>query len=129
MCTMLCLSATYLSILRLGNPSQARAALHLLAKSAQLFREMLSGLITLQNCDALMETSLLMQYILWCDLSVLEQRLRLRALDISNDQLFLLGSGVQHIFPKSLPLFVRTRSVFLLVAVERPRVRIEEAAC
>lgn len=128
MCTILSLAATHLSILRPGTHRYSRAALRLLAKSAQLFRENLSRPITPENCDALMGTSILMHYLSWCNLSFLEdQRSGLRGLDLSQDQLFLLSPGVQHIFFEALPLFLSARSVFVSVALYRPRVRMEDA--
>lgn len=127
MCTILSLAATHLSILRPGTTRYSRAALGLLTKSAQLFRQQLSRPMTPENCDALMGTSILMQYLSWCNLSFLDdQRSSPCGLDLSQDQLFVLSSGVQHIFFEALPFFLRSRSVFISVAVYRPIVRMED---
>jgi hypothetical protein len=83
--------------------------------------------MTPENCDALMGTSILMQYLSWCNLGFLEdQHSSVSGLDLSQDQLFVLSSGVQHIFFEALPFFLRSRSVFMSVAVYRPIVSIED---
>ncbi len=71
MCTLLCLAAKHLSFLRPWVPQYSLAALQLLTESARLFRRNLSDPITPQNCDALVGTSVLMQYLAWSNLDFL----------------------------------------------------------
>lgn len=131
MCTILSLAATHLSFLRPATPRYSNAALQLLTKSARLFRHNLTGSITPQNCDALVGTSILLQYLAWSNLDFLEvdsnDETDSRALDMSHDRLFLLSPGVQTLFVEAMPVLLSENSAFVAALVHRPRLRIEEA--
>ncbi len=157
MCTLLCLAATHLSFLRPSASQYSRTALQLLTQSVRLFRESLSDPITPQNCDALIGTSVLMQFLAWSNLDFLSPEghnhnnnsssdtnhhnhghaqddprpsaSASRGLDMSRDQLFLLSPGVRTLFFAAMPVMLNegSGSAFLSVVVHRPRLRIEEA--
>ncbi len=151
MCTLLCLAATHLSFLRPSAFQYSRTALQLLTQSVRLLRESLSDPITPQNCDTLIGTSVLMQFLAWSNLDFLssdgdknnnENRDHgpahddpnpnptvTRGLDMSRDQLFLLSPGVRTLFFTAMPVMLSegSGSAFLSVVVHRPRWRIEEA--
>src|SRR5690349_15359872 len=112
MCTILCLSATHLSFLRPQTRHYSSTALQLLTQSARLFRQNLSHPITPRNCEALVGTAVLMQYLAWSNLDFLNQEeepesttstittttTTPRGFNMSRDLLFLLSPGVRTLF-------------------------------
>lgn len=135
MSTILCLAATHLSTLRPELPHYSRAALQLLGKSASLFREKLSSPVTVKNGEALVATSFLMQYISWSHVEFLEEQGRLSKhegrssliVDLSQDPLFQLSSGVRGVFFEAFPVLWSSDSVFLSAWLYSARPAIEEA--
>ncbi|KAL1861500.1 hypothetical protein VTK73DRAFT_7065 [Phialemonium thermophilum] len=94
MCTMLCLAANHLSLLRPDNPRYSHAALQLLSQSARLFRVTLAQPVTVENCEALTGTAILMQYLVWCNVGFLEDLEPTGSdagLDMSRDQLWRMS--------------------------------------
>jgi hypothetical protein len=133
MSTILCVAATHLSILCPSEPTYTSNSVQLLSKSLRLLRQNLSVPITKENCDAMAGSTILMNYILWCNLDFLGgQRLGgsraagAPGLDLSQDQLFLLSPGVLHVYLQALPIFLSENSVFISIGQQRPRLNIEE---
>lgn len=130
---ILSLAAKHLSILRPQDPRYAEAAILLLSKSTRLFRESLSTPMTADTCDALVGTSVLINYMAWTDLGFLDGQRILECpeeggLDMSGDLLFLLGSGVHQVFSSSFHVFHENHSVFIKVAQYHPCEKLEKEA-
>lgn len=130
---ILSVAAKHLSILRPLDPRYAEAAMVMLNKSIEAYRENLSTPITSDNCDAMLGTSILINYIAWNDLGFLEGQNILTnpaagGLDLSGDQLFLLSSGVRQLFFNSFPVFRDIGSVFTTIARYHPCDHLEEEA-
>lgn len=135
MCTILCLAATHLSTLRPQLPRYSHVALQLLGKSASLFGEKLSSPVTAQNSEALIATSILMQYISWSHVEFLEEQGKFPnhkehsslIMELSRDPLLQLSSGVRGIIFEAYPILWGSGSVFLSACLYSPRSAIEEA--
>jgi hypothetical protein len=130
---ILSLAAKHLSILRPQDPRYAEGALVMLNKSIQSYRENLSKPITVENCDARLGTSILINYMAWNDLDFLEGQSILTnpaagGLDLSGDQLFLLSSGVRQLFFTAYPIFRDHGSIFTTIAHYHPCDHLEEEA-
>ncbi|KAK4146261.1 uncharacterized protein C8A04DRAFT_10001 [Dichotomopilus funicola] len=69
---MLSTAAAHLDYLNPGHAQYHRAKYALLNKALHDYRETLSGPVTADNCDALLGTANLIQYLMWCDLSFME---------------------------------------------------------
>ncbi|KAH6849745.1 hypothetical protein B0I37DRAFT_427491 [Chaetomium sp. MPI-CAGE-AT-0009] len=69
---MLAFAAAHLDYLHGGHAQYHRAKHALLDKALHDYRESLSEPITPANCDALLGTANLIQYLMWCDLSFME---------------------------------------------------------
>lgn len=132
---MLSLAATHLTMLCPNNERYNCAAMSFLTKSIQDFRTNLSAPITLENCDPLMGTAILIHYLSWCNLEFLEIQPGLEDdcspeiahLDLAKDQMFLLSPGVRQIFFVSWPFFQRKNSVFVEIALLKPCNSLEDS--
>ncbi|SPQ22481.1 287d28f8-1353-43f2-b521-ed389897aedd [Thermothielavioides terrestris] len=141
---LLSVSAAHLDYLVPSNPRYHRAKYVLLDKALHDYRAALSAPITADNCDALLGTANLIQFLMWSDLSfmdgqktppaaaaaeaVAENRHRQQhPLDLSGDRLYWLSTGVRQIFFMAWPLFQDRRSVFAHVAVLQPCMALEDA--
>ena len=144
---MLSFAAAHLDYLHPGHPDYHRAKYALLNKALHDYRETLSAPITTDNCDALLGTANLIQYLMWCDLSFMEGQepppphlpqthththTRTRtpsappSLDLSGDRLYFLSTGVRQIFFMAWPLFQTPQSVFNNVGLLQPCVALED---
>ncbi|KAF5644113.1 hypothetical protein F52700_2681 [Fusarium sp. NRRL 52700] len=124
MSAILCTSAMQLSSLCPHESRYKDASEHLMAKTVQLFRKNLSRPLNRQNCEALMGTALLVNYISWFDLDFLHGQ---NKLDLSKDQLFFLTPGIIELWFRSMPIFIDQGSIFVDVARHSPRYHIEQA--
>ncbi|KAF5606669.1 uncharacterized protein FSUBG_5855 [Fusarium subglutinans] len=124
MSAILCTSAMHLSYLCPHETRYKDASEHLMAKTVQLFRKNLSRPLNKQNCEALMGTALLVNYISWFDLDFLHGQTKL---DLSKDQLFFLTPGIIELWFRSMPIFIDQGSIFADVARHSPRFHIEQA--
>ncbi|EXK89395.1 hypothetical protein FOQG_07501 [Fusarium oxysporum f. sp. raphani 54005] len=124
MSAILCTSAMHFSSLCPHEPKYRDASGHLMAKTVQLFRKNLSRPFNKQNCEALMGTALLVNYISWFDLDFLHGQTKL---DLSKDQLFFLTPGIIELWFRSMPIFIDQGSLFADVARHSPRFHIEQA--
>ncbi|RBR16702.1 hypothetical protein FVER53590_10002 [Fusarium verticillioides] len=124
MSAILCTSAMHLSSLCPHETRYKDASEHLMAKTVQLFRKNLSRPLNKQNCEALMGTALLVNYISWFDLDFLHGQTKL---DLSKDQLFFLTPGIIELWFRSMPIFIDQGSIFTDVARHSPRYHIEQA--
>lgn len=101
MTAMLAVSARHLGMLRPREPAYAQAAMALVSRSCALFSTELDRGDDLDNYDPLFFMAQLIHYLAWCNLEFLERPQAPRGgdgrrpLDLSGDQLFLLGSGVR----------------------------------
>ena len=141
---MLSFAAAHLDYLHPGHPDYHRAKYALLNKALHDYRETLSAPITADNCDALLGTANLIQYLMWCDLSFMEGQEPPPApqthphththsptpstpsLDLSGDRLYFLSTGVRQIFFMAWPLFQTPQSVFNNVGLLQPCVALED---
>ncbi|PTB64984.1 putative C6 transcription factor [Trichoderma citrinoviride] len=101
----------------------AHASIQLMAKAVQLFRRNLSRPFTKGNCEALMGTALLINYISWFDLGFLDGE----NLNLAQDQLFLLSPGIIQVWFQAIPIFVDEESIFTHIIHQNPRLSIDEA--
>ncbi|KAF5627236.1 uncharacterized protein FTJAE_9321 [Fusarium tjaetaba] len=124
MSAILCTSAMQLSSLCPHESRYKDASEHLMAKAVQLFRKNLSRPLNKQNCEALMGTALLVNYVSWFDLDFLHGQTKL---DLSKDQLFFLTPGIIELWFRSMPIFIDQGSIFADVARHSPRFHIEQA--
>lgn len=98
MTAMLATSARHLSVLRPDEPVYDEAALALLSRSCAGFSTALSQDDGREKHNPLFFTAMLIHYLTWCNLDVLEDEGKPadgRRLDLKGDQLFLLSSGVR----------------------------------
>lgn len=131
---MLSLAAAHLDYLAPGNPLYRRANIAFLNKALRDYREALSHPITADNCDALLGTANLIQFLMWCDLSFMEgqacfgtgQQQQQQPLNLSGDRLYWLSTGVRQIFFMAWPLFQTAQSAFMRVAVLQPCMAMED---
>ncbi|KAK4123427.1 hypothetical protein N657DRAFT_646211 [Parathielavia appendiculata] len=124
---MLSFAAAHLDYLHPGRGQYHRAKYALLDKALHDYRESLSASITAENCDALLATANLIQFLMWCDLSFLEGQTEPDApLDLSGDRLYFLSTGVRQIFFMAWPLFQSAQSVFTRVCQLQPCMVLED---
>jgi hypothetical protein len=123
---MLSFAAAHLDYLHPGRAQYHRAKYALLNKALHDYRESLSAPITADNCDALLGTANIIQYLMWCDLSFMEGQDPDAPLDLSGDRLYYLSTGVRQIFFMGWPLFQSPQSVFMHVGVLQPCMALED---
>jgi hypothetical protein len=126
---MLSLSAAHLDYLHRGdNPRYHRAKYALLDKALHDYREALSAPITADNCDALLGTANLIQFLMWSDVSFMDgqQQGQQQPLDLSGDRLYWLCTGVRQILFMAWPLFQTPQSVFVQVGMLQPCMALED---
>jgi hypothetical protein len=123
---MLSFAAAHLDYLHPGRAQYHRAKYALLNKALHDYRESLSAPITADNCDALLGTATIIQYLMWCDLSFMEGQDPDALLDLSGDRLYYLSTGVRQIFFMGWPLFQAPQSVFTHVGVLQPCMALED---
>jgi hypothetical protein len=127
---MLSLAAAHLDYLVPENPVYRRAKYALLDKALHDYRLTLSRPITAENCDALLGTANIIQFLMWCDLSFMEDQSgtqrQHQPLNLSSDRLYLLSTGVRQIFFMAWPLFQTTQSLFMRVGVLGPCMALED---
>ncbi|KAL2131032.1 hypothetical protein VTI74DRAFT_5622 [Chaetomium olivicolor] len=113
-----------------SNPRYHRAKYALLNQALHDYRAALSSPITAENCDALLGTANLIQYLMWCDLSFMDGQhptaSAAAALDLSGDRLYWLSTGVRQIFFMAWPLFQSAQSVFAGVGLLQPCMVLED---
>jgi hypothetical protein len=125
---MLAFAAAHLDYMQPGHPQYHRAKYALLDKALHDYREALSAPITADNCDALLGTANLIQFLMWCDLSFMEgQQPQQATLDLSGDRLYFLSTGVRQIFFMAWPLFQAPQSAFRNVGLLQPCMALEDA--
>lgn len=130
MSAILCVAAMHLTTLCPQSTKYSHASMQLMAKTVQLFRRNLSRPFTNDNCESLMGTALLINYISWFDLGFLDgERVADSSvrLDLAQDQLFLLSPGIVQVWFQSIPIFIDEGSVFTQMINQNPRLDIEEA--
>lgn len=133
---MLSFAAAHLDYLHPGHPQYHRAKYALLNKALHDYRETLSAPITADNCDALLGTANLIQFLMWCDLSFMDGQQQQQqqqppettssGLDLSGDRLYFLSTGVRQIFFMAWPLFQTPQSVFQHVGLLQPCMALED---
>lgn len=114
-----------MSVLQPQDPQYAEAAIVLLNKSIQSFRENLDTPLTGETCEARLGTSILINYMAWMDLGFLDgQKIvadpEAGGLDMSRDLLFLLSAGVRQVFFTAIPIFREYDSPFVIVSEYHP---------
>ncbi|KAL6809642.1 putative C6 transcription factor [Trichoderma sp. SZMC 28015] len=130
MSAILCVAAMHLTTLCPQSTKYSHASIQLMAKTVQLFRKNLSRPFTKDNCEALMGTALLINYISWFDLGFLDGETSSKSearLDLTQDQLFLLSPGIVQVWFQAMPIFIDEGSVFTQMINQNPRLSIEEA--
>ncbi|KAH7034520.1 uncharacterized protein B0I36DRAFT_372499 [Microdochium trichocladiopsis] len=124
MSAILCVAAMHLTTLCSQNHKYSRASMQLTARTVRLFRETLSRPITRDNCEALMGTALLVNYMSWSDLGFLDSPVNgesTAGLDLAHNLLFLLSPGnIQ-----AIPVFFDEGGAFAEMIHQNPRVSIE----
>lgn len=130
---MLSLAAKHLSILRPQDPRYAEAAMVMLNKSLQSYRETLPLPITSENCDSRLGTSVLINYMAWSDIDFLDGQSILTdptagGLDLSRDLMFLLSAGVRQVFFSAYPVFRDGFGIFSTIATYHPCDHLEREA-
>ncbi|KAL6859438.1 putative C6 transcription factor [Trichoderma novae-zelandiae] len=123
MSAILSVAAMHLTSLCPQSAKYSHASIQLMAKTVQVFRKNLSCPFTNDNCEALMGTALLINYISWFDLGFLDEE----SLDLAQDQLFLLSPGIVQVWFQAIPIFVDEESIFTQIIHQNPRLSIEEA--
>jgi len=129
MSAILCVAAMHLSVLSRQATKYSQASIQLMAKTVRLFRKNLSRPFTKFNCEALMGTALLVNFISWFDLGFLEDTRTTNAvnrLDLARNQLFLLTPGIIQVWFQAMPTFIDEGSVFTELVYQHPRLPIEE---
>ncbi|KAF4443169.1 hypothetical protein F53441_11478 [Fusarium austroafricanum] len=116
----------HLTTLKPQDSKYTEASLSLMNKTIQLFRSNMSRPLTKENCEALMGTALLVNYISWFDLGFLDDDSTSK-LDLARDQLFFLTPGIVQLWFQSMPIFIEQGSIFTDLTRHSPRLKIEEA--
>ncbi|KAL7809335.1 putative C6 transcription factor [Trichoderma aethiopicum] len=122
MSAILSVAAMHLSSLCPHSTKYSHASIQLMANTIQVFRKSLSRPFTRDNCEALMGTALLINYISWFDLGFLDGG----SLDLVQDQLFLLSPGILQVWFQAIPVFVEEESIFTHIIHRNPRLSIDE---
>ncbi|KAL7935931.1 putative C6 transcription factor [Trichoderma chlorosporum] len=137
MSAILCVAAMHLSNLCPQSTKYSQASMQLMAKTVRLFRKNLSRPFTRDNCEALMGTALLINYISWFDVGyiswfdvgfldsegITNSSIRL---DLAQDQLFLVSPGIVQVWFQAIPVFIDEGSVFTQILNQNPRLSIEQ---
>ncbi|KAK4106491.1 hypothetical protein N658DRAFT_520032 [Parathielavia hyrcaniae] len=131
---MLAFAAAHLDYLHPGQGQYHRAKYALLQKALHDYRASLSAPITAENCDPLLATANLIQFLTWCDLGFLDGQQTGRGhkpddtppLDLSGDRLYFLSTGVRQIFFMAWRLFQSPQSVFVRVCQLQPCMVLED---
>ena len=130
MSAILCVAAMHLTTLCPDSTKYLHASMQLMDKAVRLFRKNLSHPFTRDNCEALMGTALLINYISWFDLGFLDGMKTAGSaarLDLAQDQLFFLSPGILQLWFQAMPIFIDEGSVFTQLTRQHPRLNIEEA--
>ncbi|KAI8683369.1 putative C6 transcription factor [Fusarium keratoplasticum] len=130
MSAILCVAAMHLTTLCPDSTKYLHASMQLMDKAVRLFRKNLSHPFTRDNCEALMGTALLINYISWFDLGFLDGMKTAGSaarLDLAQDQLFFLSPGIFQLWFQAMPIFIDEGSVFTQLTRQHPRLNIEEA--
>jgi hypothetical protein len=133
MSAILCLSATHLAISHPQPSRYSRSALQLWTKSASLMRDKLSRPIETDSVEKLIGASILMQYIAWSHIEFLDEQQHYSSrshssscINISQDPLFNLSSGVKDLYFEAFPALWGSHSAFLSTGLYSPRLVIEQ---
>ncbi|KAJ4304369.1 hypothetical protein N0V88_001982 [Collariella sp. IMI 366227] len=116
-------AAAHLSHLLPSQPQYHRAKSVLLDKALHDYRTALSAPLTSTNCDALLGTANLVQFLMWSDLSFIDGSGRSHS---HSQTLYWLSAGVRQIFFMAWPLFQTSGSVFQGVGLLQPCMVLEE---
>ncbi|KAI9040862.1 uncharacterized protein KD926_007670 [Aspergillus affinis] len=130
MSAILCIAAMHLTTLKPESAKYARYSTQLMSRAINLFRKSLSHPLTEENCEALMGTALLINYISWFDLGFLDTSPNAHPtvkLNISQDQLFFLSPCIVQLWFQAIPIFIDKGSIFTEMIFHHPRLYIEEA--
>ncbi|KIW32693.1 uncharacterized protein PV07_04222 [Cladophialophora immunda] len=137
MSAILCVAARHLNTLCPQSTKYSHESMQLMAKTVRPFRRNLSRPLTKDNCEALMGTALLVNYISWLDLGFLDgvtsappdsaAGVGAAKFDLSQDPLCFLSPGILQVWFQAIPVFIDHGSVFGLVVHQNPRLAIEEA--
>ncbi|KID73823.1 uncharacterized protein G6M90_00g000490 [Metarhizium brunneum] len=129
MSAILSVAGMHLATLCPQSSKYSHAAMQLMAKAIRLFRQNLSRPFTKDHCEALMGTALLINYMSWVDLGFLDGGTTSGSdsLNLVQDQLFLLSSGILQVWFQAMPIFIDEGSVFTQIVYENPRLDIEDA--
>ncbi|OQU95254.1 hypothetical protein CLAIMM_01487 [Cladophialophora immunda] len=137
MSAILCVAARHLNTLCPQSTKYSHESMQLMAKTVRPFRRNLSRSLTKDNCEALMGTALLVNYISWLDLGFLDgvtsappdsaAGVGAAKFDLSQDPLCFLSPGILQVWFQAIPVFIDHGSVFGLVVHQNPRLAIEEA--
>ena len=106
----------------------ADASAGFLLKCLESYRETLSTAITVQNCDALWGTAILIHYLCWTNLDFLEGQNPDDPLDLSEDRLFILSRGIRDVHLAAWPMLHRPGGVWEKAGIFRPSSILEDAA-
>lgn len=74
-----------------------------------------------------MGAALLINYISWSDLGVLEGQKAEKMLNLEQDQRFILSPGIVRVWYAAIPIFIDEGSVFVQLTRHGPRASIERA--
>lgn len=130
MSAILCIAAMHLTTLKPENAKYARVSTQLMPQAINLFRKSLSHPLTEDNCETLMGTALLINYISWFDLGFLDTSPNVyptAKLNLSQDQLFFLSPCIVQLWFQAIPIFIDKESIFTEIIFHHPRLYIEEA--
>ncbi|KAH8690828.1 putative C6 transcription factor [Talaromyces proteolyticus] len=127
MSAILSVAAMHLTTLCPESTKYSHASAQLMTKTIQLFRKSLSRPLTKENCESLMGTALLINYMSWFDLGFLDDGRTATKLDLAEDQLFLLTPGILQVWLQAMPIFINEGSVFTQIIYQNPRLIIEES--
>lgn len=130
MSAILCIAAMHLTTLNPESARYARVSTQLMSREINLFRKSLSHPLTEENCEALMGTALLINYISWLDLGFLDTSPNVHPtakLNFSQDQLFFLSPCIVQLWFQAIPIFIDKGSIFTEIIFHHPRLHIEEA--
>lgn len=130
MSSILCIAAMHLTTLNSESTKYARVSMQLMSRAVNLFRKSLSHPLTEENCEAIMGTALLINYISWFDLGFLDTSPKTQPttnLNIGQDQLFFLSPCIVQLWFQAIPIFIDQGSIFTEIIFHHPRLYIEEA--
>lgn len=128
MSSILCIAAMHLTYLNPESSKYARVSTQLMSRAVGLFRKSLSHPLTSDNCEALMGTALLINYISWFDLGFLNTSTHPeRNLNIGQDQLFFLSPCIVQLWFQAIPILIEQGSIFTEIMFHHPRLHIEQA--